>query len=184
MKKKTRYVILGLLRDKKMTGYEIKSHIDMKMAYFWKESYGQIYPELNIMGSEGLVECEEDQESDHRGKIHYSITDLGRKVFNQWMGEEYEKDTVRSEALLKFFLADDNNQEALIHHLEKFHQQNYEMLTLYEQFHKSLEPYKEIHNHKYVLNMLDLGIRHQKLYCDWSSCYLEELKEQPVHKGE
>lgn len=176
MKKKTRYVILGLLRDEAMTGYELKNCIDLRMSFFWQESYGQIYPELNLMMKEGLLESQEDNESDNRGKIRYSITESGRQVFNDWMAEEFEKDTVRSEAQLKFFLADDNNKSDVIHHLEKFYSQNHERLELYEKFQKSIKGFENVHNHKYILHMLELGIRQQKLYCEWSSSYIKELQ--------
>lgn len=176
MKKKTRYVILGLLRDETMTGYEIKNCIDLRMSFFWQESYGQIYPELNAMQNEGLLEAQEDHESGKRVKFSYSITEKGRQVFNEWMAQACEKDTIRSEALLKFFLADDHNQSDVIHHLEKFYDQNRERLQCYEMFQNSLKGFEAVHNHKYILQMLDLGIRQQKLYCEWSSSYIIELK--------
>ncbi len=178
MKKKTRYVILGLLRDEELTGYELKSQIDLRMSFFWKESYGQLYPELNTMVKEGLLLGREENEENNRGKIRYSITESGRDVFNQWMSEDFEKDTVRSEALLKFFLADDSNKLDLIKHLEKFYHQNHETLELYQKFHQSLMPYKEFHNHSYILQMLDLGIKQQSLYCEWSQNYIGELKKE------
>lgn len=176
MKKKTRYVILGLLRDEAMTGYEIKNCIDRRMSFFWQESYGQIYPELNAMQNDGLLDAREDQQSGNRVKFRYTITEKGRQVFNDWMTEECEKDTVRSEAFLKFFLANDSNQADVIHHLEKFHQQNRERLESYEMFMKSFQGLEDMHNHKYILKMLELGIRQQHLYCDWSSDYIDELK--------
>lgn len=176
MKKKTRYVILGLLRDEAMTGYEIKNCINLRMSFFWQESYGQIYPELNFMLQEGLLESREDNESDNRGKIRYSITKNGRQEFDKWMSQKYEKDTVRSEALLKFFLAGDNNKSDVISHLETFYNQNREILEQYEKFYESLKGYENKHNHKYILHMLELGIQQQKLYCDWSNRYIEELQ--------
>lgn len=178
MKKKTRYVILGLLRDEAMTGYELKNCIDLRMSFFWKESYGQIYPELIQMVKDGLIKCCDEEKSDNRGKIRYAITEYGRQYFNEWMKQEYEKDTVRSEALLKFFLADDCNKEDIIHHLKKFYKQNQAQLKLYEKFYESLKGFEDIHNHKYIIQMLDLGMRQQKLYCEWSDSYIKELKQQ------
>lgn len=176
MKKKTRYVILGLLRDEAMTGYELKNCIDLRMSFFWQESYGQIYPELSLMVQEGLLENIDALEANHRNKIRYNITERGKQVFNEWMTEDYEKDTVRSEALLKFFLADDNNKTDVIRHLEIFNNKNKETLELFKRFQEALLQIKDMHNHKYMLRMLDLGIRQQELYCDWSQCYLQDLK--------
>jgi PadR family transcriptional regulator AphA len=176
MKKKTRNVILGLLRDESMTGYEIKNCIDKRMSFFWQESYGQIYPELSAMIKEGLI-IENDDQSNKRGRIKYSITEEGITAFDMWMTAENEKETVRSEALLKFFLADDKNKEDLKYHLEQFYEQNKERLTVYRMFEENLLGFADMHNnHKYILRMLELGIKQQELYCNWSKEYLDDLK--------
>jgi DNA-binding PadR family transcriptional regulator len=180
MKKKTRYVILGLLRDEALTGYEIKNIIDIRMSFFWQESYGQIYPELNEMLEEGLIkEADEGKEQGGRGKIKYSITDQGKIAFCEWMAEDNDKDTVRSEAMLKFFLADDSNKSAMEKHLTQFYLQNKKKLELYHSFTDNLTQLKELHNnHKYILKMLELGTRQQEVYCNWSEEYLKELREE------
>jgi DNA-binding PadR family transcriptional regulator len=180
MKKKTRYVILGLLRDEALTGYEIKNIIDIRMSFFWQESYGQIYPELNEMLEEGLIKvADEGKEQSGRGKVKYSITDQGKAAFCEWMAEDNEKDTVRSEVLLKFFLADDSNKSAMEKHLTQFYLQNKKKLELYHSFTNNLKQLKELHNnHKYILKMLELGTRQQEVYCNWSEEYLKELREE------
>ena len=43
---KTAYVILGMLKLGRRTGYEIKALVDVSTRFFWAASYGQIYPEL------------------------------------------------------------------------------------------------------------------------------------------
>ena len=53
---KTSYVILGMLRLGRRTGYEIKSLVDVSTRFFWAASYGQIYPELKRLESAGLIE--------------------------------------------------------------------------------------------------------------------------------
>jgi Predicted transcriptional regulators len=178
MEKKTRFVILGLLRDEAMTGYEMKHNIDLRMSFFWNESYGQIYPELVIMLEEGLIEEETNNTINKRSKNYYRITQKGRAVFNAWMAEDNEKDTIRSEALLKFFLADDCNKKDVIKHLKIFYQENEERALLYQRFTESLLPYSDLHNnHKYILKMLELGSRQQELYCSWAEEYRKELEE-------
>lgn len=178
MKKKTRFVILGLLRDEDLTGYELKNLIDLRMSYFWKESYGQLYPELNALVQEGLLLSYPVVPSDKRERIKYSITVQGRDAFNRWMSEDYEKDTVRSEALLKFFLADRENEVDLIKHLKKFYNQNHTLLEIYEKFHACIQQDSTHQNHDYILQMLDLGRKQQQLYCDWSSEYLNKLMQR------
>jgi DNA-binding PadR family transcriptional regulator len=38
--KKTRYVLLGLLQEEELSGYEMKKAIDIRMSFFWQESFG------------------------------------------------------------------------------------------------------------------------------------------------
>jgi len=176
MKKKTRFVILGLLREQPMTGYELKKWIDLKMSLFWRESFGQLYPELGKMVQEGLIQVKEENETGGRGKTRYVITENGRVAFNGWMSEICEKDTIRSEARLKFFLADEENEENLIQLLKDFHQQNSERLAMLESVRQRMAAYQSEPQNKYVKHMLDLGIRQQQLCCDWSRDYIRELE--------
>jgi len=95
------------------------------------------------------------------------------------MALENDKDTIRSEALLKFFLADDQNKESILKHLDNFQQQNKAQLKLYEQFYQQLVSLIDLHNnHKHIIKMLELGIAQQQLYCDWAKNYRNELQRQ------
>jgi len=179
MKKKTRYVILGLLRDEAMSGYQIKQSINTRMSFFWNESYGQLYPELNAMEKEGFIEVVTIDNPTQREKNLYKTTRKGLELFNQWMALENDKDTIRSEALLKFFLADDQNKESILKHLDNFQQQNKAQLKLYQQFYQQLVSLIDLHNnHKYIIKMLELGIAQKQLYCDWAKNYRNELQRQ------
>ena len=104
--KKTRYVLLGLLQEEELSGYEMKKNIDIRMSFFWQESFGQIYPELSKMIKEGLINFSNTKSTGRmkREKIIYKITPKGEKELKQWMEAENEKDTSRSEFLLKLFL--------------------------------------------------------------------------------
>ncbi|MDE6063639.1 MAG: PadR family transcriptional regulator, partial [Lachnospiraceae bacterium] len=64
-------VILGLLSHEPLTGYDIKKRIDGAIRFFWKGSFGSIYPALNAMEKDGLVTKENSSESG-REKIVYA----------------------------------------------------------------------------------------------------------------
>lgn len=171
-----------MLRDENLTGYEIKKVIDTRMSFFWQESYGQIYPELNSLAAAGFISevpGQPPQEKEGRVRIRYRITEEGLAEFNYWMEENNEKDTVRSETLLKFFLASSDNTGALKRHLKNFRRHSEELLNLYLCFEDQLKDYKDIHdNHKYLLEVLSLGIMQQELNCSWSSNYLGKLEKE------
>mgnify|MGYP001589124489 FL=1 len=177
--KKTRYVLLGLLQEEELSGYEMKKIIDIRMSFFWQESFGQIYPELSKMIEEGLINFynTETIEKMKREKIRYEITPKGEKELKKWMEAENEKDTSRSEILLKMFLSTDKNVEEMRKHITVFKEQSEQKLALFNLFDVQLKQNIEIHNnHKQILCVLNLGIRQAKLYTDWSKEILEDLQ--------
>jgi DNA-binding PadR family transcriptional regulator len=67
-----KYVILNLLRDKPMHGYEVMKALEEHTQGCYKPSPGTVYPTLQWLEDEGLVKCEEQD-----GKKIYSITEAG-----------------------------------------------------------------------------------------------------------
>jgi len=176
--KKTRYVLLGLLQEEELSGYEMKKIIDIRMSFFWQESFGQIYPELSKMIEEGLIDFSNSKSDGKikREKIRYKITLKGERELKQWMVAENEKDTSRSEFLLKMFLSTDKNVEEMRKHILQFKEQSEQKLQLFNLFDLELNKVVEMHNnHKQILLVLNLGIRQAKLYIDWSKEILEHL---------
>ena len=41
-KQKTRFVVLGRLSWKSMSGYDIKKHVNVGLSHFWYENYGHV----------------------------------------------------------------------------------------------------------------------------------------------
>lgn len=73
-----KYVILKLLRDKPMHGYEVMKALEEHTHGCYKPSPGTIYPTLQWLEDQGLVRCEEVD-----GKKVYSITDEGREFLEE-----------------------------------------------------------------------------------------------------
>lgn len=185
--KKTRYVILGLLKEENLSGYEVKKIIDTRMSFFWQESFGQIYPELNKMKEEGLVEVFDigSEENTKRERIKYKITAKGEEELKKWMEQENEKDTVRSEFLLKMYLSTPENIEETRRHIIKFKKQSEEKLTMFNLCEAQLNQIIDVHsNHKQILYVLNLGIRQARLYIDWCEEVLKDSeREEQYGKG-
>ena len=97
-------VILGLLRARPLSGYDIKRIVDHSTRFFWAASYGQIYPELRRLEADGLVESE-SRPAGGRPRTLYRLTDAGRQALDEWLrapGAGYE---LRDLGLLKLFFA-------------------------------------------------------------------------------
>jgi DNA-binding PadR family transcriptional regulator len=102
----TARVILGFLRFRPRTGYDIKSVIEISTRFFWGASYGQIYPELKRLERAGLVASEASPRG-ARKRMVYRLTPAGEQALEAWLTDrerwifEY-----RDEWLLRLFFSD------------------------------------------------------------------------------
>src|SRR5262252_5704222 len=69
-----RAAILALLREGPRNGYQIMSEIDERSGGAWRPSPGAVYPALQQLADEGLVEAEESV-----GRRTFSLTEAGRR---------------------------------------------------------------------------------------------------------
>ncbi|PKM72753.1 MAG: PadR family transcriptional regulator [Firmicutes bacterium HGW-Firmicutes-16] len=122
---KTKYVILGLLSHCPQTGYSIKKSIEFEYSHFWQESFGQIYPTLKALVSEGLaVSSDILESSDGRGQIVYNITEAGRAELEKWLSEAPDVEKIRYEILLKISFGTNTQSQVLLGHLDDFIERN------------------------------------------------------------
>src|SRR5256885_16428466 len=96
----TALAVLGLLALRPRSGYEIKQTIDKTTRFFWKASYGQIYPELRRLAAAGLVEGEAAPRGG-RARTVYGLTDEGRRRLEDWLAEPHFRGDIPDEGLLK-----------------------------------------------------------------------------------
>lgn len=68
-----RSAVLSLLLEQPMHGYQIIREIEDRSGGSWKPSPGSVYPTLQLLTDEGLVEAEESS-----GRKTYSLTAEGR----------------------------------------------------------------------------------------------------------
>jgi DNA-binding PadR family transcriptional regulator len=73
-----KYVILKLLRDKPMHGYEVMKALEEETNGCYTPSPGTVYPTLQWLEDEGLVKAD-----DADGKKVYGITDAGRAFLEE-----------------------------------------------------------------------------------------------------
>ena len=70
-----RTAVLSLLTEKPMHGYQIINEIADRSGGSWKPSAGSVYPTLQLLADEGLIEAQEQN-----GRKTYSLTEAGRAV--------------------------------------------------------------------------------------------------------
>ena len=100
-----KYLILGLLAQNPMTGYDIRKHVKDVLSAVTNASYGTLYPTLHKLLEDGAVHVNEVEQGSRPSKKVYSITSRGQSALESWLNEPPADDKVRREFLLKFYLA-------------------------------------------------------------------------------
>ena len=78
------FIILGMVLNENLTGYDIKKYIENGIGVFYKASYGSLYPALKKLTEKGWLTMYEEPQGGRQKKF-YKLTDEGRKVFMDWL---------------------------------------------------------------------------------------------------
>jgi len=111
--------ILGLLMREPMSGYEIKIFYRDTIKNFWEVSDGQLYPTLKKMHQEGLITKKTITQKGSPNKHLYSITEKGKKLFEEWIRTPVHKTQELKEPFaLKVFFFDYLKKDEILKHLD------------------------------------------------------------------
>jgi DNA-binding PadR family transcriptional regulator len=166
-------VVLGLLSLGPRSGYDIKTVVDRSTRFFWAASYGQIYPELRRLESEGLIEGE-DAPKGGRSRRVYRITKAGREALREWLLGSAVTIEYRDESLLRLFFADALPREDALLLLEgrkKGHEQYLEVLQAIAALPGGKDP-------DFVDLVLRWGIEFNEWGAQWCEKHLKRLRNE------
>ena len=180
---KTKYSLLGLLSREPMSGYDIKKFIEQSISYFWNESYGQIYPILKQLVSEGLATKELERQEGRPDRKVYTITERGREELRQWLREPPDHPPPRDELLLKLFFGVLNPPSYSVAHLQEERDRVKEVLGYCRHVEQDLMTRPEpMPSRPYVLSTVRLGLHAMEArltWCDETIAALEALEAEP-----
>lgn len=110
----TGYLVLGALRERPRSGYDIKQLADKAIRHFWAVSFGQLYPELKHLADSGLIEAEANP-TGGRQRTVYRITRLGEEALGDWTSDLEERPCeLRDEMLVRLFFSDATDRSTQI----------------------------------------------------------------------
>lgn len=90
-----RLMVLGMLRIKPLSGYEIQQILQTNQSDIWAGILpGSIYHALKKMDKEGLVEVDSVEQTGHRIKAIYKITEKGQEEFLKLTRESLREKSV------------------------------------------------------------------------------------------
>ena len=96
-------ILLGLLMEGSMTGYDLRKVFSISFSFFSDLSYGSIYPNLNRMERQGLITMELKTREGSPSRKVYTITEAGRKAFLDALKMPVTHERFKSHFLMRLF---------------------------------------------------------------------------------
>ena len=120
--------ILGLLSKWDATGYDIKKEFDDFMGIFWHSHLSQIYPELNRLEKEKLVESKLVPQEGKPDRKVYSITGNGVDELSKWLLIHPETPKIKDAFLMQAFFMDNIPVDDVIYQLKYYQKERQQRL--------------------------------------------------------
>ena len=168
------YLVLGILAVRgPSTPYELKRFVQLSVGYFWPFPHTQLYAEPARLAEAGLLE--ETREESGRRRRHYSITDEGRAVLDEWFAEPATTPLqVRDLGLLKLFFSELTGAEEVAALATEQVEAQRRQLAEYDRL---LARYGDRPEYARRLLSLELGTRIARATLE----FWEELADNPPH---
>lgn len=108
----TASAVLGLLRLRPWTTYELAKQVQRSLGWFWPRAERKLYDEPKRLVAAGLATSEREM-TGARPRTVYSLTRRGRTALARWLDEPVAPPTLEFEGMVKVFFADGGTLEQL-----------------------------------------------------------------------
>ena len=132
-----KHILLGLA-ERECSGYDVKKAFDTSLRNFWRAELSQIYPQLQNLEKDGLLESEKADSAHGPQRVVYHRTKAGEAALKAWLEAGPVVGTERIA-----FLA----QTYFLHELDSDDQRLEFMTALRAYFHERLERLQNIYDH-------------------------------------
>lgn len=109
-----RHVILGLLTQQPMSGYDIRRVLKSLSWLVGEPSFGSLYPALKALEKDGRVTMELESRQNRPSRKIYSITPTGRQTLQEWIDRPAGPNASMKAFVMRLILADNLSQAGLI----------------------------------------------------------------------
>ncbi len=173
----TAYVILGMLSiGPHKSGYDIRKAVESSVSYFWRESYGQIYPTLKRLAAEGLIIPCPSTSKGRPERQEYSLSAKGRTCLREWLAAPHRIQPPRSEFLLKLFFGRSASPQVCLQHIRQFQEDSRRLLATLLEIEKQVRAHNPGNPHlPFWLLTLSFGIALTRAAIAWSEPALANL---------
>ena len=176
------HLILGLLSDQPMSGYDLNKAFQQGVQHFWTVDQSQIYRALYKLDEQGNVEVEHIQQTDNPDKKVYSVTKAGETMLEDWLKAPIDGSPVREGWLGQIHFADHIDDAALIQNLTLYRQEvdlRYQALsTLREHILRDVGDVTKLpRRYRLRLLTLDYGIEVHEFHLGWFDRAIDQIRK-------
>ena len=176
--------VLGLLRLRPWTTYELAKQVQRSLGWFWPRAERKLYDEPKRLVADGLATAEKEMIG-ARPRTVYAVTPAGRRAVKRWLDEVPEPPTLEFEGMVKVFFADAGTVEQLRTTLTRIAETSAERLADLEhklaEHHDGTAAFPE----RRELNLLALRFQldHERTFGEWARWALAETASWETPTG-
>lgn len=166
-----KHAVLALLEAEEGSGYDLLKRFQARLGYFWNASHQQIYQQLKTMHSEGLIDCELEQQNDRPDRKVYSVTDTGQQALLKWLSSTVKPAKINDALLVKLYAGKLVDPKTLLQEIREHRQIHQSMLDTFvgieAQYHAS--PKREQKALQLPFLTLRRGILGEQSWLTWAA---------------
>ena len=178
------HAILGFLRYKPFSGYDLKKVFDRSVQHFWPADQSQIYRTLGRLTERGWAEMELIEQADRPNRKVYHITEGGQEELRDWLRLPLPPQELRSASLVQVFFAGQLSDEEILPMFEHAAAELRGILERYDRIPDS------IHDHTHDIDSpreaffwmltLESGISTARAQLNWVESVIQRFKDKQV----
>ena len=108
----TSQAVLGLLRLRPWTTYELAKQVQRSLGWFWPRAERKLYDEPKRLVAAGFATSTQEM-TGARPRTVYAVTRKGRSALRRWLDEPPAPPALEFEGMVKVFFADGGTLEQL-----------------------------------------------------------------------
>ncbi|MGG3283202.1 helix-turn-helix transcriptional regulator [Paenibacillus solani] len=177
------YILLGMLMEGTMSGYDLKKTIDSTVGTFYKASYGSLYPALKRLADKDMVSLTETD--NNKNKKLYTLLPSGQQAFLEWLSGPIQAG--RNEQLIRIFffdyLEEDIRQKRLAEYSFKVDEEIHMLEAVKSIVAGELAEIEHPENYYYRVSVLSYGLNHLQMERQWLKDIMERKELNHVKPG-
>ena len=177
-----RHILLGMLSEP-ASGYDLKKEFNQSLQHFWRAELSQIYPQLQKLETEGLLESSAGESSKGPPRRIYHRTAKGRDELVEWLADGPKVGEERIGYLAQvYFLENLGDREKILSFMEELRSYMADWLEQLRETERSWQaadpryPDSLPDEQFYQQLTLAMGLTKVKANLDWCETTLERIR--------